>query len=313
MIIVTGCAGFIGSNLAEELLKNNEQVIGIDCFDDYYDVGIKKKNLSELKKYKNFKFLKQDVRKINKDIIKDADVIYHQAGIGGVRYSIENPKKYFELNAAATFLLLEKCLSSNIRKFVYASSSSVYGNVPENLLPVNEERKCAPISPYGCSKLAAEEYCMNFYRAYGMPTVALRYFTVYGLRQRPDEAICKFANKILNSEPIDVYGNGQQTRDFTYVKDAVRGIILSANSKSGGEIFNIGSGQRVSLSEIIRIIEACLDKKAHLNYVNSQSGDVAHTLADISKARHILGYEPKYTIEAGIKEYIEWIQKGKRK
>ena len=307
MIIVTGCAGFIGSNLSQELLKNNEDVVGIDCFDDYYSIDVKKKNLLELKKLKGFRFLKQDVTETDKKLIKDAEIIYHQAGIGGVRYSIENPGKYFELNTQATFLLLEKCLSSGIKKFVYASSSSVYGNVPENMLPMKEDFRCAPVSPYGCSKLAAEEYCTTFHRVYGLPTASLRYFTVYGPRQRPDEAICKFVDKILKNEPIDIYGDGQQTRDFTYIKDVVAGIILSGKSRVDGEVFNIGSGKRISLTELIKIIEGAMGKKARFRRIEAQSGDVLHTQSDISKARRLLGYDPKYTIEQGIKEYAEWI------
>jgi len=308
MIIVTGAAGFIGSNLAERLLKRGEEVVGIDVLDNYYDVSIKKNNLERLKSYKKFRFIKKNAGNLDKKILKNSEIIYHEAGIGGVRYSIKNPGKYFKLNTLSTFNLLVRCLDTNIKKLVFASSSSVYGNYPEEMLPLKENYECKPISPYGCSKLTAEEYCMSFYKVYGLPTISLRYFTVYGPRQRPDEAICKFSNKILNNKTIEIYGDGKQTRDFTYIKDVIEGTILSGGSKVKGEIFNIGSGKRISVLDLIKVIEKKIGKKADMKFIEWQKGDTTHTCADISKVMELLGYEPQYTIERGVKEYILWLK-----
>ena len=274
MIIVTGVGGFIGSNLAECLLKNSFEVVGVDILDDYYDLNIKIKNLKLLKKYKNFKFLKKDAGLLDKKIINNADIIYHEAGIGGVRYSVQNPKKYFKLNLETTFNLLYNCLGSNIKKIVIASSSSVYGNYPESELPLKETYKCNPIAPYGCSKLAVENYCMNFFNVYKLPTICLRYFTVYGPKQRPDEAICKFVTKIFNNEEIEIYGDGKQTRDFTYIKDVVNGTILSGESKFKGEIFNIGSGRKTSVLELLKILEKETQSKMKLRFSERITEDV---------------------------------------
>lgn len=309
MILVTGVAGFIGSNLAEELLKRGEKVIGVDIFDDYYDPKIKLRNLKELKKYKNFVFFKKDAANIPKKILKNIEIVYHEAGIGGVRYSITNPEKYFRINVVSTFKLLLKCLDTNIKKFVFASSSSVYGNYPKSKLPLKENYKCVPITPYGCSKLVAEEYCMNFFRVYGLPTICLRYFTVYGPRQRPDEAICKFVSRILKNKEIEIYGDGKQTRDFTYVKDVVNATILAGESKVKGEIFNIGTGKSVSVLKLVKIIEKVTGKKAKIKFIEKQKGDVMHTQADITKAKKMLRYEPKYDIKKGINEYVDWVRK----
>ncbi len=308
MILITGVAGFIGSNLAEFLLKRGEEVLGIDIFDDYYDPRIKLQNLKELEKYSNFTFFKMDAGEIPQKILKDINVVYHEAGIGGVRYSIKNPEKYFRVNVEATFKLLVKCLNSDIEKFVFASSSSVYGNYPEEKLPLKETYECKPISPYGCSKLVTEQYCMNFFRVYGLPTICLRYFTVYGPKQRPDEAIYKFVTKILRGKKIEIYGDGKQTRDFTYVKDVVKGTVLAGESKVRGGIFNIGTGKRISLLELVEVIEKNTGTKAKLKFIEKQKGDVTHTQADISKARKILRYRPKYNIERGIRDYIEWMK-----
>jgi UDP-glucose 4-epimerase len=308
MIIITGVAGFIGSNLAEELLNRGKEVVGVDILDNYYDISIKMKNLEKLKNYKKFKFIKDNAGNIDKKLLENAEIVYHEAGIGGVRYSIDNPKKYFKLNVVSTFNLLVRCLDTDIKKFVFASSSSVYGNYPEKMLPLNESYECRPISPYGCSKLAAEQYCMNFYKVYGLFVISLRYFTVYGPRQRPDEAICKFTKKILKNDYIEIHGDGKQTRDFTYVTDVVKGTILAGESKIKGEIFNIGSGNRISILDLVKLIENTLGNKAKVKHTEWQKGDVMHTQADISKARKVLNYQPNYMIENGIKKYVEWLR-----
>jgi len=234
--LVTGCAGFIGSHLTERLLREGYEVIGIDCFTDYYAREIKERNTENALNQKNFKLIEEDILEMDK--FPEVDYVFHEAAQAGVRASWgKSFKIYTRNNIETTQKLLEFYKDLNIKKFVYASSSSVYGDAE---LPMKEDSLLKPVSPYGVTKLAAENLCYLYWKNYNVPTVSVRYFTVYGPRQRPDMAIHKFVKAIFNGDEITVFGDGTQTRDFTYVDDAVEATILAAESNSIGEVYNIG-------------------------------------------------------------------------
>ena len=302
MILVTGGAGFIGSHLVDRLLELGYEVIGIDCFSDYYPREIKEANISNALKNNNFEFIEEDI--LNMDKFPEVDYIFHEAAQAGVRASWgKSFEIYTRNNIEATQKLLELYKDREIKKFVYASSSSVYGDAE---LPMREDSLLKPVSPYGVTKLAGENLCYLYWKNYGVPTVSLRYFTVYGPRQRPDMAIHKFVKAILNNEEITVFGDGTQTRDFTYIDDAVEANILAAESDSVGEVFNIGGGSRISVNELIKKMEDITEKKARVKYVEKQKGDVRDTWADVSKAKKELGWMPKVEIEEGLKRFVDW-------
>jgi len=307
-ILITGCAGFIGSNLVESLLRMDYKVMGLDCFTDYYSSEIKKKNMINFVNNKNFVFIKNDLNVADlKNIIEDVDYIFHLAAQPGVRASWgQNFEIYIKNNILATQKILEACKDSDIKKFIFSSSSSVYGNA--NKLPINEDAMKTPISPYGVTKLAAENLCNLYYENYNIPTVSLRYFTVYGPRQRPDMAFHKFIYTILNNGPITVYGNGKQTRDFTYILDVIDATILAMRNGVNGEVYNIGGGSRISVSDVIKIIEQITKKKARIEYKQFQKGDVKDTYADINKAKNRLKYQPNVNIKTGLKLQIDSIK-----
>ncbi|MFC2143817.1 GDP-mannose 4,6-dehydratase [Candidatus Aenigmatarchaeota archaeon] len=308
VILVTGCAGFIGSHLCEALLKNGLSVTGLDNIDSYYSVKWKEENMKVLNRYPNFNFIRGSILDsgLIKDVIKDVDTVYHLAAIPGVRNSIKNPIKYCEIDVLGTIKLLDISRKNDIKKFVFASSSSVYGEVPENELPVREDRRPNPISPYGLAKYQGEEWCSMFDKTYGLKTVSLRYFTVFGPRQRPDEAFSKFIGKIMNNEAIEIYGDGEQTRDFTFVEDIVKGTILGCEKGSG--IYNIGGGKRISVNEIISLIEKVMNRGISKKNIEKQMGDVTHTWSDIGKSKNELGYNPKVSIENGIRRHFDWFK-----
>ena len=300
--LVTGCAGFIGSHLADRLLREGYDVTGIDCFTDYYSRAIKEENIATALEHKNFELVEEDLLSI--DDYPEVDYVFHEAAQAGVRKSWgKDFEIYTRNNIEATQRLLEFYKDSNIKKFVYASSSSVYGDAE---LPIKEDSLLKPVSPYGVTKLAGENLCYLYCKNYGVPAISLRYFTVYGPRQRPDMAIHKFVNAILNDEEITVYGKGTQTRDFTYVEDAVEANILSARGNVVGEVFNIGGGSRIHVNELIEKIEELVDKKADIKYIEKQKGDVRDTWADVSKAKEILHWVPKVNINSGLERFIEW-------
>ncbi len=302
--LVTGCAGFIGNHLTERLLKEGFEVIGIDCFTDYYSREIKEANISNALNHKNFEFIEEDI--LSLDDFPDVDYVFHEAAQAGVRKSWgENFEVYTINNVLATQKLLEFYKLKRIKKFVFASSSSVYGDAE---LPMREDRLLKPVSPYGVTKLAAENLCYLYWKNYGVPTVSLRYFTVYGPRQRPDMAIHRFVKAILNDEEITVYGDGTQTRDFTFFDDVTEANILAANSEIEGGVFNVGGGSRISVNELINEIEKIVGNKARVKYVEKQKGDVKNTWADVSKAEAILNWKPKIKIEEGLKRFVEWIK-----
>ncbi len=302
--LVTGCAGFIGSHLTDRLLKEGFQVIGIDRFADYYAREIKEKNIGGALANQAFDLIEQDI--LEAENFPEVDYVFHQAAQAGVRGSWgSNFEIYTRDNIESTQRLLEFYKDRKIKKFVYASSSSVYGDVD---LPMRESSILKPFSPYGVTKLAAENLCYLYYRNYQVPVISLRYFTVYGPRQRPEMAINLFVRAVLNGEEISVYGDGNQTRDFTYVDDVVEANILSASHNASGEVFNIGGGSRISVKELIQKIEGITGQKAKLEHIENQKGDVRDTLADNTKAREALHWRPEVGIEEGLERYISWFR-----
>jgi nucleoside-diphosphate-sugar epimerase len=309
-VLVTGCAGFIGSHLAERLLGENYEVVGIDSFTDYYPPELKNHNIRQARENKNFQFIAKSLLEVNlRNLLRGVDYIFHEAAQAGVRHSWgKNFQIYADNNLLATQKLLEACKDAPVKKLIYASSSSVYGDLKK--LPMEETDLPAPISPYGVSKLAGEHLCYLYWKNFSLPFISLRYFTVYGPRQRPDMAFHKFIKALLRDEEIEIYGDGNQTRDFTYISDAIDANLLAMNSSRDKGIFNIGGGSMVTVNETIRILEELTAKKARLRYIPKQKGDMRHTYADTSQAREKLGYAPRVTLKEGLKKEIEWVKKG---
>ncbi len=313
-ILLTGVAGFIGSHLAEKLLQQGNKVIGIDNFDPFYDRRIKEKNMSAFKNHPNFSFYEISITDMNdlSGIFKAHRIthVVHLAAKAGVRPSIQQPLDYQKTNIEGTVHLLELCKSNNIKNFVFASSSSVYGN--NKKVPFSEtDIVDYPISPYAATKKAGELICYTYHHLYEMNVYALRFFTVYGPRQRPEMAIHKFTRLIDEGKPIPVYGYGKPRRDFTYIDDIIQGVVSSVNRVSGYQIINLGESQTIQLSRLIDLIEENLGKKAIREEMPMQPGDVEQTFADITKAKKLLNYDPKTPIEEGIKKFIDWYRKNK--
>ena len=308
--LVTGVAGFIGSHLAERLLAEGHEVIGVDCFTDYYPRPLKEANLQPLLETPGFRFLPLDLRTAElAPLISGVTHVFHQAAQAGVRASWGAEfGLYVEHNVLATQRLLEavKDTGHGVRRFVFASSSSVYGNVQE--LPVREDCLPRPYSPYGVTKLAAEHLCGLYQRNFRLPTVSLRYFTVYGPRQRPDMAFHRFIKRMLSGQTLEIYGDGQQTRDFTFVGDAVQANLLAmARGKDGG-VYNIGGGSRVTVNETLRLLERITGATARVVYRPTQHGDVRDTWADTSRAGAELGFQPQVSLEEGLRAEVEWLE-----
>lgn len=314
-ILVTGGAGFIGSNLIESLLTNDYKVVCVDNFSDFYDPKIKLENIKEFKDNPHFKLYRIDIenkQKLKKIFVENKiDLIIHLAARAGVRQSILEPDSYVKTNIYGTLNLLELTKDFKIKKFIFASSSSVYGNT--KIIPFSESIDVnKPISPYAATKLAGEHFCYTFHHLYDIQMICLRFFTVYGPKQRPDLAIYKFTKLIDEGLPINVYGDGTSKRDYTYIEDIFQGIYGAISyDKSGYEIINLGENNTVSLSYLIELIEKNLGKKAIINRLPLQPGDVDLTFADISKARGLLGYNPKTKIEDGIAKFVKWYKKQK--
>src|SRR6056297_2709797 len=307
--LVTGTVGFIGSTLTEKLLKEGYEVIGVDCFIDYYPRRLKEKNMELFIDNDNFTFIEKNILDLDlKELLKDIDYIFHQAAQAGVRASWgEDFEIYSDNNIMGTQKLLEAAKESNIKKFVYASSSSVYGDTDN--LPMKETNRLQPVSPYGVSKLAAENLCYLYYKNFNVPTVSLRYFTVFGERQRPDMAFHIFIKAILEYKKLTIFGDGKQSRNFTHVDDIVKANILAAESDVKGEILNIGGdGERVVLNDAISLMEELIGKKANREYQSVVKGDVKHTSADCSKARKMLNYNPEVSFKEGLKREIEFLK-----
>lgn len=320
-VLVTGGAGFIGSHLIERLLIDKKKIILIDDFNDYYDPKIKENNVQEIIRTRkqlnlddnHFRVYKGDITenvlidKVFND--NNIDIIVHLAAMAGVRPSIEMPEKYYDVNINGTLKILEACKERKIQKFIFASSSSVYGN---NLkTPFNEtDNVDYPISPYAASKKAGELLCHTYHHLYDISVACLRFFTVYGPRQRPDLAIHKFTKLILNNNEIPFYGNGNTERDYTYIDDIIDGIIKAMKwidtDEKEYEIFNLGESKTISLNQMVQTLEKIIGKRAIINKLPNQPGDVNKTFADISKSKEILGYNPKTYFEDGISKFVEW-------
>lgn len=308
-VLITGGAGFIGSHLIDALLLSGKyKVTCIDNFDDFYDASLKRKNISKHIGSTFFKLIEADITDDNliKNIEEEYDIVVHLAGKAGVRPSLKNPVHYQHVNVTGLQNILEISRQKSVKQFVFASSSSVYGINPDFPWKENEST-LMPVSPYASSKIAGEWLGKTYSNLFGMRFIALRFFTVYGPRQRPDLAINNFAKKINKGEAIDFFGNGNTLRDYTYIDDTISGILSAMQyDQSVFEIINLGNNQPVTLSHLVESLEKILQKKAILNRLPEQLGDVPVTYADISKARKLLGYNPQTTLEDGLAKFVEW-------
>ncbi len=308
--VVTGGAGFIGSNLVEELANRGTEVVILD------DLATgKMENITNLLKSAQVKFIKGSVTNLEllKSIFNDVDCVFHQAAIPSVQRSVEDPRVTNEVNVNGTLNVLFAAKECGVEKVVYASSSSVYGDTPE--LPKREDMKPNPKSPYAVSKLTGEQYCTVFEAVYGLKTVCLRYFNVYGPKQDPASeyaaVIPRFITRVLAEKPPIIYGDGEQTRDFTFVKDVVHANILALASERGEGVFNIASGSRISLNELAHRIIKMTDNDLKPIYTETRKGDIKHSLADVSLAKEEIGYECEYSLEKGLKKTIEYFKDKK--
>lgn len=309
--VITGVAGFVGSSIADALLADGHEVIGVDCFIDYYPREIKERNLHHARSFEAFKFIEKNL--IDLDLValcEGATAVFHQAAQAGVRASWgKDFEIYTTNNILATQRLLEAArhhiVAPHLKQIVYASSSSVYGDA--ETLPTTELMRPQPISPYGVSKLAAEHLMVLYSKEFAVPTVSLRYFTVYGPRQRPDMAFHKFIRAALTKQPLDIYGTGEQTRDFTFIKDIVSANIAAANGTVESRVFNIGGGSRVSIKEVLAMLESIIGTSLNVRFHQRQSGDALHTGADTSLALKELDYRPTVALAEGLKAEVEWL------
>jgi nucleoside-diphosphate-sugar epimerase len=307
--VVTGAAGFIGSHLVEALLQRGDRVIGVDQFNDYYDPALKQRNMAGFSHHPNFQLIKADIQTLDwAALLTDVDVLYHQAAQAGVRSSWgAGFRTYTEQNVNVTQILLEAAKTANLQRLVFASSSSIYGDA--EAMPTAETLCPRPVSPYGITKLAAEQLCGLYHRNFGVPVTALRYFTVYGPRQRPDMGFHKFFKAVLADRPIDIYGDGEQTRDFTFVSDVVAANLAAASvAEAVGAIFNIGGGSRIRLTEVLDTMAIIVDRPIRRNYIAKALGDARHTAADVTKAQTILAYQPQVSLKAGLIAEWDWVQ-----
>ena len=305
--LVTGAAGFIGSHLSEHLLERGHEVRGLDAFTDYYARETKEANLASLRTRSAFDFVESSIREADWPVLLDGVThVFHLAAQAGVRASWGRDFAiYTELNIDSTQILLEACAGRRLERFVYASSSSVYGDGVE--LPMDEDARPQPVSPYGVSKLAAEHLCLLYHATSGVPAVALRYFTVYGPRQRPDMAFNRFLRAVAAGEPIPLYGDGGQTRDFTFVEDAVAATVAAGLRGTPGGVYNIGGGSRVSMNDVLEIIASVTGRQPDVRRQAAQKGDMRDTFADTSRARADLGFVPTVTLEDGILAEYQWL------
>lgn len=308
-ILVTGGAGFIGSTLCDKLLDLNYKVVNIDNFNSYYDPRIKEKNIKEALKSEKYILYRGDI--LDKDLLNkifeenNIDLVIHLAAMAGVRNSLKDPLKYVDVDIKGTVNLLQICAERGVKKFIEASSSSVYG--VNSKVPFSESDDVdLQVSPYAASKRATELFCSTYTRLYGISTACLRFFTVYGPRQRPEMAIHMFTKNICEGKAINMFGDGSSKRDYTYIDDIIYGIVSLIDKKFEFEIFNFGNSDTISLWNLIKIIEEIVGKKAIINNMPMQKGDVSITYADISKAKKFLGYNPRINVKEGIKKFYEW-------
>lgn len=306
--LVTGVAGFIGSHLAEALLARGHQVTGVDCFTDFYDPALKRRNIQGTLTHPAFRLVEADLLVLDLPAtLEGSDVVFHLAAQAGVRASWgQSFSIYTQHNILATQRLLEAVKGRPLRKFVYASSSAVYGAVER--MPMGEGDPTHPISPYGVSKLAAEHLCALYWTNYRVPTLSLRYFTVFGARQRPDMAFHRLIRAVLEEKGFLLYGDGSQTRDFTHVSDVVAATIQALDCPVSGETVNIAGGARISMREAIAMVEQLTGKPARIEEHPVAQGDMAHTYADISRAQALLGYRPRTTLREGLLDEIAWLR-----
>ena len=311
--LVTGAAGFIGSHLCERLLSEGWAVVGVDNFDSFYSREIKESNISDCLSNKQFKLIEGDIR--DGECVDDLcskekfDIIIHLAAKAGVRPSIEDPVGYQDVNIKGTLVMLEGARNHGVKKFIFGSSSSIYGN-NEKVPFCESDNVDFPISPYAATKKAGELLCHTYSHLYDIDITCLRFFTVYGPRQRPDLAIHKFSRLIESGEAIPVFGDGSMRRDFTYIIDIIDGVMGAIDNCQGYEIYNLGESQPVRLDELIKAIEEALGKKATINRLPVPPGDVRQTYADVSKAVSRLGYNPKVGLKEGLTEFVKWFHKS---
>jgi len=307
--LVTGAAGFIGSHLSRRLLREGHEVTGVDCFTDYYPRWMKERNLESLLPDRKFSFIGRDLLELDlRELLGDVEAVFHLAAQAGVRSSWgESFSVYIQNNIAATQRLLETARTCRLDRFVYASSSSVYGLTPT--LPMTETSLLYPLSPYGVTKLAAEQLCFLYFKNYRVPTVSLRFFTVYGPGQRPDMAFHKFFKAVAEDRPVTIYGDGRQTRDFTFVADIVEACAAALPLGREGEVYNVGGGHRETLNDLLPLFEDICGRRLQVAREDRQKGDVADTFADIAKAAKDLGYSPRTTLKDGLSQEWDWIRK----
>lgn len=315
-VVITGVAGFIGSHQAEYLLERGFSVIGIDNFHPYYSRSIKEHNLEEVKETAEsspgeFRFVEGSIleKEDLEELPDNPEMVFHLAALSGTRSSFKNPSEYFEVNVLGTSRLIHSF--EDIGKLVFTSSSSVYGEVPEEELPVREERQLDPETPYSLSKAKAEEMVRMYSEMFGFDYAITRPFTVYGPRQRPDEIFTKFISLIHEGRPVKIYGTGKQSRDFTYVGDVVRGNYRAAEKGEG--VYNLGSERRVTVEEVVEVLDDLVEREVKKEFEERHKGDVSHTHADISRAAEHFSYGPEIDIRDGAERCIEWVKEMRKK
>jgi len=311
VILVTGGAGFIGSHLVDHLLDRAERVVCLDDFNDFYDPSLKRSNIARHLSSDNYQLIEGDIRDAHllERLFADVHItkIVHLAARAGVRPSLERPLLYEDVNVRATVHLLELARKHKVDQFIFASSSSVYGG--NTNLPFREDDRISrTVSPYAATKYAGELMCYTYHHLYGIPTTCLRFFTVYGPRQRPEMAIHKFTRLLYEGKPLPFFGKGDTARDYTYIDDIIQGVLAAMDRPYPFEVFNLGESFTVTLSELVRLIQEISGRKAELQRMSNQPGDVEITYADISKARRLLGYDPQTPIRVGLEKFINWFE-----
>jgi nucleoside-diphosphate-sugar epimerase len=311
-VVVTGAAGFIGSHLCERLLNDGHEVVGIDSFSEYYARPRKESNLLAALEQPNFALEEMDlVHAYVKKVLRGARVVFHLAGLDGVRPSWgDHFDRYVQENIVATQRLLEALRGAEIERLVFASSSSVYGEA--EMFPTRETALPRPVSPFGMTKLAAEHLTFVYMRNFGVPVTSLRFFTVYGPRQRPDMAFFRFMQALVDNQEIEIFGDGEQTRDFTYVSDAVEGTVKAASADAMGQIVNLGGGSRVTLNRVLTTLEEISGIQARRQFLPAAPGDPKHTGASINVARERLGWEPRVSLRDGLQRQWDWFQESQK-